>query len=273
MIMAGIAGGFGSVFGTPVAGAIFALEMGTIGRTDYAALMPCLTAALAGHWVTRHTGTQYAFYPTPVALHLGPGLALRWIVVGAAVAAVATGFIAVSHAISHHRSLRLPVRMFFGAVAVVMLWRLLGTADYLGLGDATIERAFQDTTLSPWAWLAKAAFTAVTLGSGFLGGEVTPLFFTGAALGNALAGPLNLPVDLAAGVCMAAIFGAAANAPLALIIMATELMGAALLPHVAVVTAVAYHLMGARSIYPAQRLSRDKLSAIPRQQLQALRDF
>jgi H+/Cl- antiporter ClcA len=97
-------------------------------------------------------------------------------------------------------------------------------------------------------------FTAVTLGAGFLGGEVTPLFFVGATLGSVLARLLGIPLTLGAGVGLAAVFAASANTPLALSIMAMELLGAPVFPHVVIVCVVAYLLTGHRSIYPAQRL-------------------
>ncbi len=53
-------------------------------------------------------------------------------------------------------------------------------------------------------------------------------------------------------------FAASANTPLALSIMAVELLGAAAFPHVVIVCVVAYLLTGHRSIYPAQRLFRAK---------------
>lgn len=273
VVMAGMAGGFGSIFGTPVAGTLFALEMGTIGRLDYAALVPCLTAAVFGDWATRHTLTQHEFYPTPAALLMTPGMVLKWIVVGVVVACVAWAFIEMTHGLARYQGLRLPVKMFFGGIFVVCLWRLLGTDIYMGLGDETLMRAFWDPDLAPYTFAVKMLATAVTLGSGFLGGEVTPLFFIGACLGNTLAPWLNLPLDLCVGVCMAALFGAAANAPIALCFMAVELMGAALLPHVVVVVSVAYILLGARSIYPAQRLGRHKYSTTLLQSLVALRDL
>jgi H+/Cl- antiporter ClcA len=92
----------------------------------------------------------------------------------------------------------------------------------------------------------------VTLGAGFLGGEVTPLFFIGAALGNVLGRALGIPLELAAGVGMASAFAAAANTPLALSLMAVELLGVGVLPHVLIVSALAYWLTGQRSIYGAQ---------------------
>jgi H+/Cl- antiporter ClcA len=94
--------------------------------------------------------------------------------------------------------------------------------------------------------------------AGFRGGEVTPLFVVGATLGSALARPLGLPTELGAGVGLAAVFASASNAPLALSIMAVELLGAPLFPHVVIVSVVAYTLTGHRSIYPSQRLLEGK---------------
>jgi H+/Cl- antiporter ClcA len=144
--------------------------------------------------------------------------------------------------------------MFFGGLAVVLLWKLVGTSDYLGLGIPTIQRAFEEPNLPVYVFALKLVFTAVTIGAGFLGGEVTPLFFIGAALGSVLARWLGIPIELGAGVGLAAVFAAASNTPLALSIMAVELLGAAVLPHVVIVCVVAYLLSGHRSIYPSQRL-------------------
>ena len=167
----------------------------------------------------------------------------------------------------------MPVRMAVGGLAVVGLWKLAGTDAYLGLGVPTIVRAFGDPALPEGAFAWKLLFTAVTLGSGFLGGEVTPLFFIGAALGNVLARLLGLPVDLGAAVGMAALFAAAANTPLALSIMAVELVGASVLPHVVIVAAVAYLLTGHRGIYPAQRIARLKHGGPLLSRLIPLRDL
>jgi H+/Cl- antiporter ClcA len=121
-----------------------------------------------------------------------------------------------------------------------------------------IVRSFEDPNLPVYAFALKLLFTAVTIGAGFLGGEVTPLFFVGAALGSALARLLDIPLQLGAGVGLAAVFAAASNTPLALSVMAAELVGASVLPHVAIVCVLAYLLTGHRSIYPAQRLLNGK---------------
>src|SRR6202020_1725687 len=113
-----------------------------------------------------------------------------------------------------------------------------------------------------YRFAAKLVFTSVTLGAGFLGGEVTPLFFVGATLGNVLARLLGLPLELGAGIGLAAVFGAAANTPIALSVMAVELVGVTIFPHAFLATVIAYLLSGHRGIYPSQRVFRRKWSAV-----------
>lgn len=266
LLAAGVAGGFGSVFGTPIAGAIFGLEVVVIGRLEYEALAPALVAAVVGDLTTRALGIAHAAYPAVPVLELAPLVVARWLAFGVAIAIAGVAFIELTHAIKRlgerctsSRALRMAV----GGALVVGMWQLLGTGDYLGLSLPTLQRAFTDPALPSWAFAAKLVFTAVTLGAGFLGGEVTPLFVIGATLGSVLAPVLGLPRELGAGVGMAAMFAAASNTPLALSIMAVELLGAQLLPHVALACVTAYLVTGHRSIYPAQRLWRGKLGGGP----------
>jgi H+/Cl- antiporter ClcA len=261
MLAAGVAGGFGAVFGTPIAGTVFALEVVILGSVEYEALVPALVAALVGDMTTHGLGIGHTAYPSPPVVHLTPLLCAKWLIFAAAVALATAAFIELTHGLKKlgERYLpRLPLRMFVGGLLVVILWRLLGTSDYLGLGVPMIARSFEDPSLPVYAFAAKLLFTAITLGAGFLGGEVTPLFFVGAALGSVLARWLGIPIALGAGVGLAAVFAASANAPLALSLMAVELLGASMLPHVVIVCAVAYLLSGHRSIYVAQRLHRAK---------------
>ncbi len=261
LLAAGIAGGFGSVFGTPVAGAVFGLELVVLGRLEYQALVPALVASLVGDMVTRALGIAHVAYPAAPPTSLTPLLLGKWLVFAAACALVAIAFIELTHFLrvrGQKLFARLPIRMFVGGLIVVALWKLVGTSDYLGLGIPVILGAFRDPQLPVYVFALKLLFTAVTLGAGFLGGEVTPLFLIGAALGSVLARWLGIPIELGAGVGLAAVFAAASNTPVALSIMAVELMGAHVLPHVAIVCVVAYVLSGHRSIYRAQRLLRAK---------------
>jgi H+/Cl- antiporter ClcA len=261
VLAAGVAGGFGSVFGTPIAGALFGLEFIVLGRIEYDALLPALTASLVGDMITRALGIEHIHYPTPAALALSPLLLLKWAVFAAVLAVATRAFVDLTHFLKkqgERRIPRLPMRMFVGGLLVVLLWRVVGTGDYLGLGVPMIVRSFGDATLSPYAFAWKLVFTAVTLGAGFLGGEVTPLFFVGATLGNVLARALGLPLAMGAGVGLAAVFAAASNTPLALSVMAVELLGANLFPHAVIVCVLTYLMSGQRSIYTAQRLLRGK---------------
>jgi len=253
------------VFGTPLAGAVFGLEVVVLGTLEYGALAPALIAALVGDGTTRALGIVHSSYPTVAPLPLDVLLAGKWLLFAAGIALVTAVFIELTHWLKRQgerRITRLPLRMFVGGVAVVAAWKLVGTSDYLGLGVPTILRAFEDPALPRYAFALKLAFTAVTLGAGFLGGEVTPLFFVGAAAGNVLARLLDLPLALGAGVGMAATFAAASNTPIALSIMAIELLGSGSLPHVALVSVTAYVLVGHRSIYPSQRIRFDKYGVL-----------
>jgi len=194
-------------------------------------------------------------------LDLTPLLFLKWLLFAVAMAATSIAFIELTHRIKNMfeaNSVRLPIRMFVGGILVVALWKLVGTSDYLGLGVPGIVRSFMDPQLPMYAFAAKLIFTAVTLGSGYLGGEVTPLFFVGAALGNVMARLLGVPLDMGAGIGMAAVFAASANTPLALSIMSVELLGAPMFPHVVIVCVLAYLMSGHRSIYTSQRVIHSK---------------
>ena len=254
MLVAGMAGGFGSVFGTPLAGAVFGVEVVVVGRVRTSMLAPALAAAFVGDAVTRALGIVHTAYPTVAAVRLDLALAGKWVVVGLAVAATVALFIEVTHRTKAFLAARArhPVRAAMGGVAIVALWKLTGTSDYLGLGVPGIVAAF-DAPVRPWVFALKLLFTAITLGTGFIGGEVTPLFFVGATLGAALGPALGIPQELAAAVGLAATFGAASNAPIALALMAVEIFGSGVLPHVVIVAVIAWVLAGPRSIYRAQR--------------------
>jgi len=232
-----------------------------VGRIEYHAILPALVASIVGDVVTRACGITHTSYPFVSFEAMSPLLALKWLGFGVAVAATSTTFVEMTHRLKRWLEThvpRLPVRMMLGGLAVVAMWKLIGTSDYLGLGVPSIIRAFVDPTLPPYAFAAKLVFTSVTLATGFLGGEVTPLFFIGATLGAVLGRMLGIPIQLAAGVGLAGVFAAAANTPLSLSIMAVELMGANVMPHVVVVCVVAYLITGHRGIYPSQRLTRFK---------------
>lgn len=272
LLMMGISGGFGAVFGTPVAGAVFALEVLVIGRVNYTALLPCLVSAILAHivclaWGIHHT--QYAISHTNGLtshvsfLHIDIVLLGKVAATGVAYGLCARLFATLSHALKKaaNNYIRpawlIPVT---GGVVIIALTWLLGTRDYLGLGvvaehgaGASIVNAFQPGGVPNWAWMWKLVFTVITLSMGFKGGEVTPLFFIGAALGCTLATLTGAPADLLAALGFIAVFAGAANTPVACTLMGVELFGGEYVLYYAVACFMAYYFSGPTGIYTAQR--------------------
>jgi H+/Cl- antiporter ClcA len=150
-----------------------------------------------------------------------------------------------------------PLRPFLGGAVIAAAVWFLGAERYIGLGIPAIIEAFQQP-LAPYDFAAKMAFTVASLGSGFKGGEVTPLFYIGATLGNALAPLLHLPVPLLAGVGFVAVFAGAANTPIACTLMAMELFGAEMGTYAALACVLSYLFSGHAGIYRSQRAGHAK---------------
>ncbi|BAU52760.1 voltage-gated chloride channel family protein [Mucilaginibacter gotjawali] len=279
VLIAGIAAGFGAVFGTPLTGAVFAMEVLTIGRIQYDALLPALIAAVVaditvGAWHVTHV--QYhiaAFTHTTNALngylHFDMLLLGKVIVASAAFGLASFLFAGMVNEIKNvclklfKYKWMIPV---FGGLAIIGLTLLIGKHDYLSLGvDAehpgavTIPSAFSAGGADTWSWLWKTVYTTVTLGTGFKGGEVTPLFYIGATLGNTLAGLLNAPVGLFAALGFIAVFAGATNTPLACTFMGVELFGGEYALLFAVACFTAYFFSGHSGIYSSQRIAVPKI--------------
>ncbi|GMV84405.1 MAG: hypothetical protein AMXMBFR80_02630 [Dehalococcoidia bacterium] len=269
-LMAGVAAGFGAVFGTPLAGAIFAMEVIAIGRMEYGALIPVLFASLGADFVTAAWGAHHTHYSVATVRGTGGTLPFdAWLMAKAVAGGVVFGVAAMAfgeltHGLAglYRRFISSPLlRPAAGGVLVVGLAWAIGSTAYLGLGvtnpegGTSIVSSFEDGGAPPFAWAWKMVFTALTLASGFKGGEVTPLFFVGASLGNVLAGLLQAPADLFAALGFVAVFAGAANTPLACTVMGIELFGAENGTYMAVACFVSYFVSGHRGIYLSQRVA------------------
>lgn len=260
LIMAGISAGFSSVFGTPLAGAIFGLEVLAIGKLRYDALFPCLVAAIIADQVTLLWGIHHTQYAIGVIPHLSAINILWSLLAGIAFGIIGMLFSTSTHSLSalFKRTIAYPpLRPFVGGIIVALgVWGL-GTTKYIGLGIPTIVEAFHQI-LPPWDFAGKFLFTTVTLGAGFKGGEVTPLFYIGATLGNALSYIIHLPAPLLAGMGFVAVFAGAANTPLSSTIMAIELFGSEMGCYAAIACIVSYLFSGHTGIYRSQRIGLSK---------------
>ena len=255
--MAGISGGFASVFGTPLAGAVFGMEVLSIGRVELGAMLPCFVAAVVGHLVALAWGAHHTVFRIGVV----PEATLSNVVLAMAAGAVfgftARAFSSTTHAVSSWSKRAIgypPLRLVAGGAVVASAVFVLGTQRYVGLGIPVISAAFVEPVPS-WDFALKFLFTAVTLGMGFKGGEVTPLFFIGATLGNALTHLLPLPLGLLAGIGFVSVFAGCANTPLASTLMAMELFGSSCGIFAAAACLVSYLCSGHSGIYRAQRVA------------------
>lgn len=272
LLMAGIAAGFGAVFGTPVAGAIFALEVLTRGQIKHEALIPCLIASVLADisctaWGIHHT--QYHIHLLDTGnylfsfIHFDFLLLLEVTVAGALFGLAGYFFSTLSHSIKNYsnRWIRIPWLIpAIGGLVIILFTYVLGTQDYLSLGvtnpdpkAVSIVSCFRVGGAGSFSWLWKLLFTAITLGTGFKGGEVTPLFFIGAALGNTLAMFTGAPVELMAGIGFIAVFAGATNTPIASTILGVELFGGNNVLYYAVACFTAYYFSGHSGIYQTQR--------------------
>ncbi|MDB5248094.1 MAG: voltage-gated chloride channel protein [Segetibacter sp.] len=278
LLMCGMAAGFGAVFGTPVAGAIFAMEVLAIGRIKYDALIPCFIASViaditCSSWGIHHTHYSIAFagnaVPSMPLITFDLWLLLKVIIAGAAFGLAGYLFAQTSHFIKSTLANYIQNKWLapvFGGIAVIAISYALGTFDYLGLGvtnpggGVSIVSAFEPNGAATWSWLWKLLLTAITLSTGFKGGEVTPLFFIGATLGNTLAAVSGSPVDLFAGLGFIAVFAGATNTPLACTIMGVELFGSENVLYYAVACFTAYYFSGHTGIYGSQRIAVSKFA-------------
>lgn len=260
LIIAAIAAGFGSVFGTPLAGAIFGLEVFLIGRLKYDSIFPAFAASIIADLVTKLWNTHHTHYH----INFIPDLSFLNIVY-AIIAGIFFGLCAATFSKVIHKTGSLfkskiaypPLRPFVGGVIVAVAVWSIGTTKYIGLGIPTILDSF-DQQLPAYDFAVKIIFTIVTLAAGFKGGEVTPLFYIGATLGNALSLFIPLPMGLLAGMGFVAVFAGATNTPIACSIMAIELFGAECGVYVSIACVVAYLLSGHTSIYTRQAVGAPK---------------
>ncbi len=276
MITAGIGGGFGAVFGTPLAGFVFALEVQRVGRIGYEGVVPAFVAAVFGDLVVRALGVPHAEYPLLANVGVDVLLLAKVGLAGIAFGLTSLLFIELTHAIRHlSRMLTrwLPLRLVVGGTAVILLTLMLGTTDYLGLSLPLIERSLTGAGVVALAFLLKLIFTATTLGTGYLGGEVTPLFVIGATLGYTLGRLLGVDPAFLATIGFVAVFAGAANTPLACTIMAVELFGGGSALYIGLGCFAAYLFSGHRGIYGTQRIHVPKVASADIQPDEPLEHF
>lgn len=262
MLITAIAGGFGSVFGVPVTGAVFALEVQKVGRVRYEAIIPAFTASIVGDAVVRALGIHHTHFPALPSFAWSATIAWQIALLGVLAGLASMAFVFVTHTVRdtvRRHVAWYPARPLIGGVAVAALILLFGWRDYSGLSVHLASNAFAGSTEGQF-WV-KLLLTALTIGTGFVGGEFIPLFVSGALLGATFASVFGVSVPLFAMVGAVAVLAGGTNTPLAMVFLGVELFGGNGALLFAVACVVAYSSSGHKGIYHAQPIAAHKSGA------------
>ena len=267
LVVCGMSAAFSALFGTPVTAAVFAMEVAHVGVMHYSAMVPCMLSSLVASGLAGRLGVIPEFYhlgDIPPLAALSPLVVVQVLGLGLLCAFLSILFCKLMHAAPGIYQTYLPnpfLRVAVGGLLVIALTLVAGTRDYNGAGSAVIHAAIGGQA-RPEAFLLKMLFTTVTLGAGFKGGEIVPVFFTGATFG-CVAGPLlGLDPSLSAAIGMIAVFCGVTNCPLSSILLAAELFGGRGFPLFALACAVSYMLSGYIGLYTEQDIVYSKLKPI-----------
>jgi len=264
-VICGISAGFAGVFGTPIAGAIFASEVLYVGRFSYRVLLPALFASYISFFINQFFGVSHLRY----SIHVGSGnnfhMFVYMVIFGLIIGLVALFFIQILHLfekLAKKLPIYKPLKGLIGGLLLILVVWLTKSTDSIGLGINVIERALYGNDVSGLSFLTKIFTTSITLGTGGSGGILTPIFFVGSTLGNVWAQLIHGNVSMYSAIGMVALLAASANTPLAAIIMAMELFGVEVATFASIASVVSYLIVGHHSVYPSQILVLSKTPSI-----------
>ncbi|KEH96743.1 voltage-gated chloride channel family protein [Clostridium botulinum] len=260
ILMAGVSGGFSAIFGTPLAGTIFGLEVSVLGKMSYEALIPCLTASIVGNSIVSLLGIKHSHYIIKAIPNISIIIALKIIVASIIFGLTSRLFSELTHKLKamfskHFKNAM--IKSFIGGILVIMLTFIIGTYKYLGLSLPLMGDAFNGN-IHPLDFLGKLIFTSVTLGAGYQGGEVTPLFVIGSTLGSALSYLLNLSPSFLASLGLISVFTGATNTPIASFILGIEMFGSEGAIYMLMACSISYIFSGHTGIYTSQNIGVNK---------------
>ena len=255
LIMCGMSAAFAAVFGTPMAAAMFSMEVISVGIMHYSALVPCVFASL----VASRFAVQMGINPEAFDLSSIPAFnvtgSIKIFLLALCCAAISTLFVEVLHGTGklYQKYLKNPyLRVFVGGLLVIALTIIVGSRDYNGAGVNLIERAIHEGQARPWDFIMKIIFTAVTLQAGFKGGEIVPSFCIGAVFGCFFGGLCGIDPSFCAAIGMAAVFCGVTNCPVTTLLISFELFGFEGIPYFMIAIAISYLLSGYKGLYSDQ---------------------
>ncbi|RAP39057.1 voltage-gated chloride channel [Candidatus Marinamargulisbacteria bacterium SCGC AAA071-K20] len=264
LVICGISAGFAAVFGTPIAGAIFGVEVLFVGGILYEVLLPSFISGMVGYHMAMNFGVGYGHHFQDYAMNFSITYFLELVLAGVFFGLVSFAFIELmkySHRLSNKLHVWPPLKGIIGGVLLVMIAYFIST-DYLGLGLHVIDHALSGGEIIWYAFIIKSVATCITLSLGGSGGILTPIFFIGATAGVFFANLFGLDPGLFAAVGMVSVLAGAANTPISACILAVELFGSNMASFAAVSCVVSFLMTGYRSVYPSQILSVKKSPSV-----------
>jgi len=264
IVICGISAGFASVFGTPIAGAIFGVEVLVVGSVLYEVLLPSFISGIMAYQVSAKLGITYFYHPINFVPVFTESFFL--IVAAAGIFFGLCSFLLIEiltlvEKYTHGLNIRKIYKPLLGGAALVIL-ALIFSTKFLGLGLETIESTLEGKDIEWYAFLLKMLFTSITLSCGGSGGIITPIFFIGVTAGNVFARIFNLDPATFSAIGMVSLLAGAANTPIAASIMSIELFGPKIAPYAAVSCVISFLMTGHRSVYPSQFISSSKIASI-----------
>lgn len=256
MIMCGMSAAFSALFGTPMAAAVFSMEVVSVGVMYYAALVPCVISSLVAYAVARFFGVAPELFLLKNIPALQISSAVKISVLAVLCAGVSILFCILLHQSEHiyKKLFQNPyIRIFAGGCIIIVLTLLVGDQTYNGAGMNVIEQCIEGS-VRPEAFLLKMIFTALTLGAGYKGGEIVPSFFTGATFGCLFGNLLGFSPSLCAAVGMTAVFCGVTNCPITSLLISFELFGYDGMPYFLLAVAFSYMLSGYYGLYSSQKI-------------------
>jgi len=264
LVICGISAGFAAVFGTPIAGAIFGIEVLVVGSIMYDVLLPSFIAGVIGYEVSSALGISYFYHVMNFVPNFSQILFIKVVLGGIFFGLCSRLLIECLHyfkGLAGMINIWEPAKGLIGGAAIAVL-ALIFSRDYLGLGLNTIETTLVGKSAVWYAFLVKILFTSITLTFGGSGGIVTPIFFIGATAGSFFGNVLGVDPTTFAAIGMAGLLAGSANTPIAASILAVELFGPKVAPYAAVACVVSFLMTGHKSVYPSQVLAIRKSSSI-----------
>ena len=256
MIMCGMSAAFSALFGTPMAAAIFSMEMISVGVMYYIALVPCVISSLVAHGIAVSFGIAPEAFPLAQLPSFNLENAVKISILAILCALLSILFCVILHQTEHlyKRFFKNPyIRVFVGGCLVVILTLIVGSAEYNGSGMNIIEKCMEGQ-VQPEAFFLKIVFTALTIGCGFKGGEIVPSFCTGAAFGCLFGNLVGFSPSLSAAIGMTSVFCGVTNCPITSLLISFELFGYEGMPYYLLAVAFSYMLSGYFGLYNAQHI-------------------